>query len=66
MKHTHVVIKPFSAEEKGGAMVVAGSGFTPRDQARARELERLQLIRPAAEKVIAAPQNKGTLSLRRK
>lgn len=66
MKHTHVVIKPFSAEEKGGAVVAAGSTFTPRDQSRAGELERLGLIRPAAQKVQSAPQNKGLLSLRRK
>jgi len=72
MRHTHVVIKPFSAEEKGGALVQAGEAFTPRDQTRARDLERTGLIRPAKAKPLAAPQNKvappppsNTLSLKK-
>jgi hypothetical protein len=65
MKNTHVVVKPFSAEEKGGEVVQPGELFTPRDSTRARDLERLGLIRPAKAKPLAAPQNK-TLSLNRR
>ncbi len=63
MKNTHVVVRPFSAEEKAGEFVQPGELFTPRDSTRARDLERLGLIRPAKAKAIAAPQNK-TLSLK--
>ncbi len=64
MKNTHVVIKPFSADERAGAVVQPGEAFTPRDSTRARDLERNGLIRPAPAKAQAAPQNK-TLSLKK-
>jgi len=64
MRHTHQVIKPFDATERG-RIVNAGELFTPASESRGKELERAGLIAPRAKMVPAAPQNKDAAKQRR-